>query len=118
MRKNRRLVCLIVALALVLVCTVCAAMFIGNNGFEWFHKNIPSVGSSSAGSTNNIVTDYDTCWILGVDGKCATGTVVSWMIVNENLIQVTLKNISFSSGGTVSGPRTYLVSVDRVYFLT
>lgn len=81
-----------------------------------------STESTNIGTTNKVVTNYSGCWVLLPDGRVIRGTVVSWMIVNEYLIQVTMKNM------TIVGTRgetwcegevnTYLVSADRVYFYT
>lgn len=73
------------------------------------------------GTTDTIVTDYAGCWIVLPDGRVIRGTVVSWMIVNEYLIQVTLKdmNIVGTRQSWEEGEiNTYLVAVDRVYFYT
>lgn len=77
--------------------------------------------STNIGSTNKVVTNYSGCWIVLPDGRVIRGTVVSWMIVNENLIQVTMKDMKIvgTRDSWCEGEvNTYLVSADRVYFYT
>lgn len=77
--------------------------------------------SANIGSTNKVVTNYSGCWIVLPDGRVIRGTVVSWMIVNENLIQVTMKDMKIvgTRDSWCEGEvNTYLVSADRVYFYT
>lgn len=80
-----------------------------------------STESTNIGSTNKVVTNYAGCWIVLPDGRVIRGTVVSWMIVNENLIQVTMKDMKIvgTRDSWCEGEvNTYLVSADRVYFYT
>lgn len=80
-----------------------------------------STGSTNIGSTNKVVTNYTGCWVLLPDGRVIRGTVVSWMIVNDNLVQVTMKDMKIvgTRDSWCEGEvNTYLVAVDRVYFYT
>lgn len=74
------------------------------------------------GSTDKIVTNYTRCRIVNVDGagKTIVGEVVSWVLVSENLIQVTVTNARVLGEGTPwnssSKTSTFLVSPDRLVF--
>lgn len=74
------------------------------------------------GSTDKIVTNYKRCWMINPDGTVIVGDVVSWVMVSENLIQVTLTDtIRAGTGGQAwnNGKTcTYLLSPDRVWFNT
>lgn len=74
------------------------------------------------GSTNKIVTNYKYCSLVKPDGTVIVGDVVSWVVVSENLIQVTLTDAIVSSTGghpyAEGKTYTYLLSPDRVWFNT
>lgn len=132
MKKFYSFICLIMLVAIVACCfSGCgddennqidgyssnAAVTTNNNR----NSNPVSTGSANIGSTNKVVTNYAGCWIVLPDGRVIRGTVVSWMIVNENLIQVTMKDMKIvgTRDSWCEGEvNTYLVSADRVYFYT
>lgn len=73
------------------------------------------------GSTKNIVTNYESCLIYWPDGRVFCGDVTSWILISENLIQVTLTNVGefgskyvFNDGKAI----TYLLSPDRIALCT
>lgn len=119
----KKIICLVVLTAIVMCC------FAGCENSEGTQESIHGLieegqpidtDSTTTDTAGGIVTNYSECWITRTDGKVVRGTVISWMIVNENLIQVTMTNIKVigDSGSSVKKVRTYLVSVDRVYFYT
>lgn len=137
MKKFYRFVCVIAMLTILCCCFAGCVVNPSNeteNGDETEHGCTcsyadivqPSVSASKdedepvIGSTDTIVTNYSGCWIVLPNGKVIRGSVVSWMVVNENLIQVTLKNMTVVGTGNSwgDGAETYLVSPDRVYFYT
>lgn len=107
----KKFICLIILVAIVLCC------FAGCGGDA---ISAAEIEGQPIDATSGIITDYSECWITRTDGKVVRGTVISWMIVNENLIQVTMTNIKVigDSGSSVDKARTFLVSIDRVYFYT
>lgn len=78
--------------------------------------------ATHVGSTDKIITNYKRCWMINPDGTVIVGDVVSWVMVSENLIQVTLTDtIRAGTGGHAWNDGktcTYLLSPDRVWFNT
>lgn len=83
------------------------------------NANVELTESESViGSIDNNITDYNYCWLCWPDGTVIIGELVSWVVVSENLIQVTVTDTrKAGTGGHLWNDGetcTILLSPDRV----